>query len=176
MSSRSGRWARVRASAAPRRQRRMAGWSPPPRDVGAGPPRNAAGRGVVEQAAGAVGAARRAVRCGGIGGIVALTEAFETGGVGVPEDAGKQARDGVDDDRGCQLAAGEDVVAHGELTVAEQIGDALVDALIPAADQHDALEWHQGAGGGLHEGATARREQHDTFAGGVAGESRGDSE
>ena len=74
------------------------------------------------------------------------------------EDAGQQADGGVDDYGGGQLAAGEHVVADGELVVAEELADALVDALIAAADQHDAIQGGEAARGGLVKAPALRGE------------------
>ena len=63
----------------------------------------------------------RGRRRGGITseGVVTVTEAFVAGGVGVAEDAGKEARGGVEEDGGGEFAAGEDVVADGEFAGAK---------------------------------------------------------
>ena len=119
--------------------------------------------GVVEEAAGGVGGAGDAVGGFGVGvwRVVAFAEAFVAGAVGVAEDAGEEADDGVDDDGGAEFAAGEDVVADGEFFVAEELGDALVDAFVAAADEDDAVEGGEVAGGGLGEGLALRGEQDD---------------
>ena len=96
--------------------------------------------GVVEQAAGAVGGAGQAIEGFGVSRGVWSAEAFEAVGVGVAEDAGQEPDDGVNDDGRSQLTAGEDVVADRKLAVAEEGVDALVDSLVPAADEDDALE------------------------------------
>ena len=49
---------------------------------------------------------------------------------------GQQAEDGVDDDEGRQLAAGQHVVADRELEV-DQRPDPLVDALVARADEDE---------------------------------------
>ena len=176
---RSGRLARVLARAAWRRQRRMARWSPSAEDFGDGEAEEFGGAGVVgvvEEAGGGVGGAGD---CRSVGrrssgyrlvGRVAFAEAFVAAGVGVAEDAGEEADGGVDDDGGGQFAAGEDVVADGELFVAEELGDALVDAFVAAADEDDAVEGGEAAGGGLGEALALGGEQDDGFfAGGIAG-------
>ncbi len=133
--------------------------------------------GVVEEAAGAVGGLGRA-GCGGrIGlGRVGRTKAFILAGSFVAEDAGKETGDGIDDDGGGEFAAGEDVIADGELAVAKQVVDALVDALIAAADEDKAVEAGELAGGGLGEGRALGGEQDDLLAGGVACGFGGDGE
>jgi hypothetical protein len=77
----------------------------------------------------------------GIAGKLGIgqAEALVAGGVGVAEDAGKQADDGVEDDGRGQLAAAEDVVADRDLLVGEEVGNALVDSLVAAADEDDVL-------------------------------------
>ena len=60
------------------------------------------------------------------------------------EDAGEEADGGVDDDGCAELAAGEDEVADGELVVREELGDALVDTFVAAADEDDAFERRRG--------------------------------
>jgi hypothetical protein len=93
----------------------------------------------------------------------------------VAEDAGEEAGDGVDEDGGGEFAAGEDVVADAELFVAEVLGDALVDALVAAADEDDAVAGGEAAGVGLGELAALGREQDDAGGGGAGG-SGGDGE
>jgi hypothetical protein len=92
----------------------------------------------------------------------------------VAEDAREQADDGVDDDGCGELAAGEDVVADGELFVTEELADALVDAFVAAADEDDAVELAEPAGDGLGEALALRGEQDDGLAGcGGVGEAIG---
>ena len=85
------------------------------------------------------------------------------------EDAGEQADDGVEDDGCAELAAGEDVIADGEFLVAEELADALVDAFVAAADENDAIEGGETAGGCLREALALRGEKNDGLAGGVTG-------
>jgi hypothetical protein len=120
--------------------------------------------GVVEQAAGAVlGAGNAGLAAGDVG--VGCAEAFECAGGFVAEDAGNEAHDGVDDDGGGELAATEDVVADGELQVAVELVDALVDAFIAAAEEDDAVEGGEFAGEGLGEGFALGGEQDDAGLG-----------
>ncbi len=142
--------------------------------------------GVVEEPAGAVGGPGRAgcgrIGMGGIGrgrsgqGRIGRAEALVFAGGFVAEDAGKETGDGIDDNGGGEFAAGEDVVADGELAVAEQVVDALVDALIAAADEDEAVKADELAGGGLGEGRTLGGEEDNLLAGGVAGGFGGDGE
>ena len=60
------------------------------------------------------------------------------GGGRVAEHAGEQARAGVDDRHGRDLAAGEHEVAEAHLLVDER-AHALVEALVAAADERDAI-------------------------------------
>ena len=55
----------------------------------------------------------------------------------VADDAGHEARHRLDHDQRGRLAAGEHEVADRELAVAEVVGDALVDALVAAAQQRE---------------------------------------
>jgi hypothetical protein len=68
-------------------------------------------------------------------------EAFELGGGVVAEDSGEQAHGGVEDDGGAEFSSREDVVADGEFAVGEEMVDALVDALVAAAEEDDAVEF-----------------------------------
>jgi hypothetical protein len=137
-------------------------------DVGDGGASEVGGAGVVgviEEAAGAVGGAGDAVGGHSVGGGVAFAEALEAGAVGVAEDAGEQADDGVDDDGCGEFASREDVVADGELFVAEELAHALVDAFVAAADEDDAVELAEPAGDGLREALALRGEQDDGLPG-----------
>ncbi len=129
--------------------------------------------GVVEESAGAVGGAGwRLVGSGGgggFGGELGLAEAFEAGGVGVAEGSGEEADEGVDDDGGGELTAGENIVADGELAVAEGLVDALVDAFVASAEEDDAVEAGELVGDGLGEGLALGGEEDDGLAGEVAG-------
>ena len=101
--------------------------------------------------------------------LVAFAEAFVAAGVGVAEDAGEEADGGVEEDGRGEFAAGEDVVADGELFVAEELRDALVDAFVAAAEEDDAVERGEAAGGGLGEALALGGEQDDgLFVAGVA--------
>lgn len=84
------------------------------------------------------------------------------------EDAGEKADDGIDDDGCSEFAAGEDIVADGEFFIAEKLRDALIDSFVAAADENDAVEGGETAGGGLSEALALRGEQDDGLAGGVA--------
>jgi hypothetical protein len=124
--------------------------------------------GVVEQAAGAVGAGRD-VAGDVLRALVVSTEGFEAVGVGIAEDAGEQADDGVDDDGGGEFSAGEDVVADGEFAVAEERVDALVDAFVASTEEDDAAGLGEFGGDGLGEGRALGGEQDDGFLLWIAG-------
>jgi hypothetical protein len=123
--------------------------------------------GVVEEAAGAVGGGWD-VSGTVLGAGVLRAEAFEAGRVWIAEDPGQEADDGVEDDEGGALAAGEDVVADGELAVAEEVVDALIDAFVAAAEKDDAVKGGELGGDGLGERTALRGEEDDGLAGGGA--------
>src|ERR1700744_4609405 len=132
---------------------------------------------VVQKTSSTVGGAGNAVR-GVVGSVcvVAEAEALVEGGVLVAEHAGEQADGGVDDDGCAEFAAGEDKVADGELVVAKQLRDALVDAFVTAADKDDAFERRKAARRRLRETLALRGEKDHGLAGGVAGRFRRDAQ
>ena len=77
----------------------------------------------------------------------------------VAHDPGQQAGHRLDDQERAGLAAGEHDVADGDLAVAEVVGDALVDAFVPAAQQGEAVTGGQLAGHRLVEPSAAGGEQ-----------------
>ncbi len=85
------------------------------------------------------------------------------------EHAWEKADGGVEDDGSGKLTTAEDVVADGEFLVGEEIGDTLVDSLVAAADEDDALERGEAVRGGLSEVLALRGEQDDGLASEVAG-------
>jgi len=87
----------------------------------------------------------------------------------VAEDAGKEADGGVEDNGGGEFATAEDVVADGEFFVGEEVCDALVHALVAAADEDDAVECGEAARSSLGEGLALCGEQDYGLAGEVAG-------
>jgi hypothetical protein len=58
----------------------------------------------------------------------------------VSEHAGNETRDGFDDDERRKLAAGKDVIAHGQLFVDQVIGYALVNAFVATAEEAEPTE------------------------------------
>ena len=77
------------------------------------------------------------------------------------QNAGLEAEDAVGHHEAGQLAAGEDIVADRDLFVRKRFNDALVDALIVAADQRQVIVLGQPAGVLLGVTLTARRQEHD---------------
>ena len=77
------------------------------------------------------------------------------------QDAGLQPQDAVGHDQACQLTAGQHVVSDGNFLVAERIDDALVDALIVAADQRHRVIADQLAGLFLIVGAACGGQKDD---------------
>ena len=65
-------------------------------------------------------------------------EALVLGRLGVADHARDEPRDGFDDGERGELAAREHEVAERDLAVDEVVGDALVDALVTAAQQREA--------------------------------------
>jgi hypothetical protein len=111
--------------------------------------------------AGCPGRASRGNRRGGcIAGPSRRPWAKESsgGGVFVAQDAGDEAGDGVDEDGGGDGAVGEDVVADGNFLVHQVLDDALVDALVMAAQQDEVAAAGGVAGGdGVGEAAAGGR-------------------
>jgi hypothetical protein len=68
------------------------------------------------------------------------TKRFINGGILVAERAGYQTRYGVHYERGRQFAAREHKIADREFVGCQMIGDALVNAFVPAAQQDDSIE------------------------------------
>ncbi len=87
-----------------------------------------------------------------------------------PKNAGDQARDGIDEDGGGEGAIGEDVVADGNLFFDEVVEDALVHALVVAAEQ-DEVAARGGVAGGecVVEAAAGGGEIDDAGGGGGGG-------
>ena len=65
-----------------------------------------------------------------------FVERFILRGGLVADGAGEQARDRVDNDGGRELAATQNKIADGKFMRGEMLGDALVDTLITAANEH----------------------------------------
>ena len=83
------------------------------------------------------------------------------GALGVAEDAGEEAGDGVDDDGGGEGAVGEDVVADGKFAVDEVVDDALIDAFIVAAEEDEVGDSGEFLGDALGEGVAGGGEEED---------------
>jgi hypothetical protein len=88
-------------------------------------------------------------------------EAFVTARLVVSEHAWDEPTDRLDDHKGSELSAREHEVAEGHLTVDEVVGDALVDSLIPAAQEAEATRFGQLSRHGLVETAASWREQQE---------------
>jgi len=57
--------------------------------------------------------------------------------LGIAENAGEEADDGVGDDGGGESAIREDVIADGNFVIHEMVDDALVEALVVAAEEDE---------------------------------------
>ncbi len=79
----------------------------------------------------------------------------------VAERAGQETRDRVDEDQCGEFTSGQNVIADGDFVGDEMLADALVHALVAAADQGEAFVRGQRAGDGLRENASLRRKQND---------------
>ncbi len=77
----------------------------------------------------------------------------------VAQDSRQQSGDRLDHDQRRAFAAGEDEIADRHLAVAQMVGDPLVDALVPTADQREAVARRQLPRPFLIEPAAARRQQ-----------------
>ena len=77
------------------------------------------------------------------------------------ERAGQLAHQHVGDDHRRQLAAGQHVAADRELVVGEVLVDAVVEALVAAAEQRHVRLGDQLVGDRVVEQRPGRREQHD---------------
>ena len=80
----------------------------------------------------------QAAEVGGLGvlgvfEVIAVREGLDFGGGFAAEDAGDEAGDGIDNDEGGELAAGEDEAAEGDFVVDEG-EDALVVAFVMRAE------------------------------------------
>ena len=137
-SMRSGRRARVRASAWARRQRATRPWSPERSTSGTSHPRNAAGR----------------VYCGYSSRPSA--EGLLVGRGLVAHHPRHQPADRLEHHHRRHLAAGQHVVADRELAVDEVLVHPLVDALVAAAQQGEAVAGRELARPGPGRGAGRR--------------------
>ena len=75
-----------------------------------------------------------------------------TGPSAAPQHAGQLAHRGIDDHHGGQLAGGEHVVPQRDDVVGQGV-DALVDALVVAADEQQVVGGGELIGIGVVEGA-----------------------
>ena len=132
----------VRCSAWARRQRSIAAWLPLSSTSGTTQPRNVAGR----------------VYCGS-SSRPRIAEALRDGAGVVAHRSRQQPGHRVDDEARGRLAAGQHDVADAELAVDEVLADAVVDALVTAAQQREPLAFGELGGDALIEPATAGTEQ-----------------
>ena len=79
--------------------------------------------------------------------------------------AGLQAQDAVRHHQAGQLAAGEDIIPDGDLLVGKGLDHPLVDPLVVAADQQQAVVLGQAAGMGLGVALAPGRHKHDMRGG-----------
>ena len=121
----------------------MRPWSPLRRTSGTSQPRNSAGR----------------VNCGS-SSRPRSPKLSVTGLTSLPITPGTQPGDGLDDQAGGDLAAGEHDVADAQLVVDEVLADAVVDALVAPAQQAEPVEpAASSCGERLVEAAAAGTEQ-----------------
>jgi len=85
---------------------------------------------------------------------LAAVRLFDDGGF-LADDAGHEARDGIKHDHGRKFAAGQDVVADGDFLVHQMVGDALVDAFVTAADEHQPVVLGEAGADGVGEASAA---------------------
>ena len=90
----------------------------------------------------------------------ALAEGLAFDRLGITDDLGDESHDALDDHEGCGLAAGDHVVAEGDLLVDHVLGDPLVDTLVPATDERKMAEPGPSVEMILTKRSAARREQH----------------
>src|SRR3990172_6008237 len=79
----------------------------------------------------------------------------------VAERAGQETRNRVDEDQCGEFTSGQNVIADGDFVGDEMLADALIHALVAAADQGEAFVRGQRAGDGLRENTSLRRKQND---------------
>lgn len=90
-------------------------------------------------------------------------------GTFMAEGPGEEADDGVHEDHGRELAAGEDVVAEAEFEGSEPFDDAFIDALVMAGDEEEAGFGGEVLDHGLGERAALWREEDAGSGAGVHG-------
>src|SRR5438093_9559778 len=105
----------------------------------------------------------------GVGGVVQVTvlERLPLERLLLAHDARDQAGNRLEDDECRDLASRQHVVADGDLFGRETLDDAFVDALVPAADQHQPGLLRQVTDEGLVQPAPGRR-QHDHALGSLS--------
>jgi len=88
-----------------------------------------------------------------------LGEAFIDRRGCVAKDTGAQAHDRVNDNDGCGFATRQDIVADGEFLIDEVFVDALINAFVATADEHEVVVLGECPGERLGEGLTLGGEQ-----------------
>src|SRR5680860_1051410 len=78
----------------------------------------------------------------------------------VPHDSGHETGYGLDNDHRGELTPGQNVVTYGEFLVGEELGDTLVDALVPPADEDDVLAFGQAGHAMMAQQRPARGQQN----------------
>ena len=92
---------------------------------------------------------------------VGAGEGILTGTLFVTQNAGQQAGDRVDDHHRRHLAAGEHIVADGDLIGLECFADTVVEALVAATHEHDPLLAGELFDTGLIQPPPAGRQHHE---------------
>src|SRR5271163_4052158 len=79
----------------------------------------------------------------------------------VAKRAGKETRDGIENEHRGQFAAAENIVADGDFVRGQMRGYTFVHAFVAAADKQNALELGKAAGGFLIEKLARGGKQND---------------
>ncbi len=103
------------------------------------------------------------IRRAGVVGVVEETvgKGILLRGLVIAEHAGQEAHHGIGDNQRGKHAAGEDVVADGNLVIDQVVRHALVDALVVAAEQNEVAFAREVAGHGIREFAALRGHEDD---------------
>src|SRR5271163_475246 len=79
----------------------------------------------------------------------------------VAKRAGKETRDGIENEHRGQFAAAENVVADGDFVRGQMRGYTFVHAFVAAADEQEAIKLGETASGFLIEKSSRSRKQND---------------
>ena len=74
--------------------------------------------------------------------------------LGFAHDPGDQPDDGVGDDHSRDLAAGQDVVADGDLFINKSLPDSFIHTFVAPAEQDEMRLVREAGGGGVIEGGS----------------------